>query len=239
MLAWLVDISFRFGPAEYTALILLALAMLVALAPTSLCKATGMAIFGLLLGSINSDDASIARTQFGLALDGSVAVAAVIVFGLLLPRIAAYASQPAAQSRLTWPRMAYDALAAPETAPALLLMRQPWLPARWVVPLAVAWSALLSVYLALGPADLLLCACVFGAGLLFYQLDCPWPPLLVGVQLATLLDENLRRSLLLSRGDWSTFLTRPISLALLTLTVMAIAGSAVIRWRQHRKRVRG
>jgi TctA family transporter len=30
-----------------------------------------------------------------------------------------------------------------------------------------------------------------------------------------MMEENLRRALLLSRGDWSTFVTRPLSAGLL------------------------
>jgi TctA family transporter len=35
-----------------------------------------------------------------------------------------------------------------------------------------------------------------------------------------MMEENLRRALLLSRGDWSTFATRPISASLLVACVL-------------------
>jgi TctA family transporter len=37
-----------------------------------------------------------------------------------------------------------------------------------------------------------------------------------------MMEENLRRALLLSRGDWSTFVTRPLSAALLGAAVVMI-----------------
>jgi putative tricarboxylic transport membrane protein len=37
-----------------------------------------------------------------------------------------------------------------------------------------------------------------------------------------MMEENLRRSLLLSRGDWSTFLTRPLSAGLLIAAALMV-----------------
>lgn len=52
-------------------------------------------------------------------------------------------------------------------------------------------------------------------GYLFYKLHCEPAPLLLGFILGPMMEENLRRALLLSRGEWSTFATRPLSLGLL------------------------
>jgi TctA family transporter len=57
---------------------------------------------------------------------------------------------------------------------------------------------------------------VFGAlGLLFFKLECEPAPLLLGFVLGPMMEENLRRAMLLSRGDPTVFFTRPISLAML------------------------
>jgi putative tricarboxylic transport membrane protein len=37
-----------------------------------------------------------------------------------------------------------------------------------------------------------------------------------------MMEENLRRALLLSRGDWSVLVTRPISAALLALAALLL-----------------
>ena len=56
----------------------------------------------------------------------------------------------------------------------------------------------------------------FGAaGYLWTRLGCESAPLLLGLVLGQMMEENFRRALLLSRGDFTTFLTRPISLSLL------------------------
>ena len=55
-------------------------------------------------------------------------------------------------------------------------------------------------------------------GLLGYfllKLRCEPAPLLLGFVLGPLLEENLRRAMIFSRGDPSTFVTRPISAGLL------------------------
>ena len=49
-------------------------------------------------------------------------------------------------------------------------------------------------------------------------------PLLLGFVLGPLMEENLRRALLLSRGDLGTFLDRPISAGILAF------GGALVAW---------
>jgi TctA family transporter len=64
---------------------------------------------------------------------------------------------------------------------------------------------------------------LFGVvGWLFIKLKCEPAPLLLGFILGPLMEENLRRALLLSRGDWSTFVTRPLSLGLLIAAVLLV-----------------
>ena len=59
-------------------------------------------------------------------------------------------------------------------------------------------------------------AAIFGfIGYLFYKLGCEPAPLLLGFILGPMMEENLRRALLLSRGNWTTFVTRPLSAGLL------------------------
>jgi TctA family transporter len=59
-------------------------------------------------------------------------------------------------------------------------------------------------------------------GYVFYKLGCEPAPLLLGFILGPMMEENLRRALLLSRGDWSTFMTRPLSAGLLIAAAMMI-----------------
>jgi putative tricarboxylic transport membrane protein len=59
-------------------------------------------------------------------------------------------------------------------------------------------------------------------GYLFYKLGCEPAPLLLGFILGPMMEENLRRALLLSRGDWTTFATRPLSAGLLLAALAMI-----------------
>ncbi len=59
-------------------------------------------------------------------------------------------------------------------------------------------------------------------GYIFYKLGCEPAPLLLGFILGPMMEENLRRALLLSRGDWTAFVTRPLSGALLLAALLMI-----------------
>ena len=59
-------------------------------------------------------------------------------------------------------------------------------------------------------------------GYVFAKLECEPAPMLLGFLLGPMMEEYLRRSLLLSRGDATTFLTRPLSASLLILALVAL-----------------
>ena len=64
---------------------------------------------------------------------------------------------------------------------------------------------------------------IFGfVGYVFHKLGTEPAPLLLGFILGPMMEENLRRALLLSRGDWSVFVTRPISAGLLLAAVVLL-----------------
>jgi TctA family transporter len=64
---------------------------------------------------------------------------------------------------------------------------------------------------------------IFGLlGYLFVKLDCQPAPLILAFVLGPLMEENLRRALLISRGDPTVFITRPISATFLVVTALLI-----------------
>ena len=64
---------------------------------------------------------------------------------------------------------------------------------------------------------------VFGVvGYIFAKLECEAAPLLLGFILGPMMEENLRRALLLSRGSPSVFLERPISATMLVLSLILL-----------------
>ncbi|PNQ98760.1 hypothetical protein C1S70_11440 (plasmid) [Azospirillum argentinense] len=62
-------------------------------------------------------------------------------------------------------------------------------------------------------------------------------PLLLGFVLGPMMEENLRRAMILSRGDPTVFLREPISLALLVLTGVLLAAIILPTVRRSRERV--
>jgi TctA family transporter len=108
------------------------------------------------------------------------------------------------------------------------------------LPLIGMWVSLLKVpYRLLYPAILLFCCIgvysvnnspfdiymmvVFGLfGLVCVKLECEPAPLILGFILGPMMEENLRRAMLLSRGDPSVFFTKPISAVLLGIALVLL-----------------
>ncbi len=123
------------------------------------------------------------------------------------------------------------------------------------LPLVGIWAKMLTVpYRYLYPAILIICcigvysvnnsaldvliAAVFGfVGYLLYRLKCEPAPLLLGFILGPLIEENLRRALVISHGDPAVFVQRPISLTFLVLTLVLVVVLAAPMIRSGRERV--
>ncbi len=108
------------------------------------------------------------------------------------------------------------------------------------LPMIGLWIKLLSIpYKWLFPAIVLFCAvgvysennntfeiwmvAIFGVlGYVFHKLGCEPAPLLLGLILGPMMEENLRRALLLSRGEWSVLVTRPLSASLLAVAAVLL-----------------
>lgn len=66
---------------------------------------------------------------------------------------------------------------------------------------------------------------MFAAGLVGFLLrraDVPLAPLVLGLILGPMMEANLRRALILSRGDWISILTRPITFFFLVATLASL-----------------
>ncbi len=59
-------------------------------------------------------------------------------------------------------------------------------------------------------------------GYIFNKLGCEGAPFLLGFVLGPLMEENLRRSMVLSFGDPTIFLRRPISLTILVMSLALV-----------------
>ncbi len=123
------------------------------------------------------------------------------------------------------------------------------------LPLIGLWVKMLTIpYRALFPA-IVLFACIgcysinqnifdvfaigfFGIlGYVLIRLGCEPAPLLLGFVLGPLLEEHLRRAMIISRGDPMVFLERPISATLLGLALLAVLIAVLPSIRRKRKEV--
>lgn len=123
------------------------------------------------------------------------------------------------------------------------------------LPMVGLWVKLISVpYRFLYPAILVFCviglfsiqnqtfeiytAALFGLfGYLLMRMKCEPAPLLLGFVLGPMLEVNLRRTLLLSRGDPSVLLTHPISAAMLGIAVLLLLTVILPQIRKKREEV--
>ena len=95
-------------------------------------------------------------------------------------------------------------------------------PYRWLFPAIVLFCAI-GVYSTNNNTFDIWMVAIFGViGYLFIKLGAEPAPLLLGFILGPMMEENLRRALLLSRGDWSVFVTRPLSAGLLAAAALLL-----------------
>jgi putative tricarboxylic transport membrane protein len=95
-------------------------------------------------------------------------------------------------------------------------------PYRWLFPAIVLFCAI-GVYTTNNSTfDIWLVAGFGFIGYVFNKLGMEPSPMMLGFILGPMMEENLRRALLLSRGDWSVFVTRGLSLGLLVAAAVML-----------------
>jgi putative tricarboxylic transport membrane protein len=62
------------------------------------------------------------------------------------------------------------------------------------------------------------------AGFLMRRFDFPTAPTIIGMILGPLAEQNFRQAMTISDGDWTVFLTEPLSATLLVLAAIGLAG---------------
>ncbi|MES2990804.1 MAG: tripartite tricarboxylate transporter permease [Pseudomonadota bacterium] len=154
------------------------------------------------------------------------------VMALMVGAMTIKGIQPGPQVMTSNPELFWGLIASMWVGNAMLVILN--------LPLIGIWIKLLTVpYRFLFPAITLFCCigvytlnnnnfdvymtAIFAlVGYTFYKLSCEGAPLLLGFILGPMMEENLRRALLLSRGDWTAFITRPLSATLLAAAVLMV-----------------
>jgi TctA family transporter len=107
-------------------------------------------------------------------------------------------------------------------------------PYRLLFPAIMAFSAI-GIYSVNASTIEIYLAALFGVlGFLWMKLGFSPTPMLLGFVLGPMMEENLRRAMLMARGDVSVFLTRPISLAFLVVTALILIATTAPTLRRRR-----
>jgi TctA family transporter len=169
------------------------------------------------------------------------------VMALMVGAMTIHSIQPGPQVMTSNPQLFWGLIASMWIGNVMLVILN--------LPMIGIWVKLLQVpYRLLYPGILLFCcigtyslnnnvfdvivSAVFGIlGWIFVKLECEPAPLLLGFILGPLMEENLRRALLLSRGDATVFFTRPLSMTLLILAALLLVIVALPMVKKSRREV--
>ena len=81
--------------------------------------------------------------------------------------------------------------------------------------------------------DLFLMFAVGMLGVLMRRFDFPVAPVIVGLILGPLAEAQLRNALSIGEGNWSVFIERPLSLALLVIVLLVLITPRWLAWRRR------
>jgi TctA family transporter len=223
MTPFLQSIAFKFGPAEYLALIACVLLVIGLFTSRTIMHALGAIATGMLLAMIGVDVTSgMARFTGGMELlaDGISAWLVLIAFVLLPRLLVTHAPRTRLaiylQSRLTETQFSF-------------------VNALWRGALMVMIALLLPMDETFDSPQIMLGVLVILSiiGVWFYRVEIPSVVLYFGFVFGAMIEENIRRALLLSRGDVLVNLQRPIVLGLIGVMCLALlVRSALMRRRR-------
>jgi TctA family transporter len=151
------------------------------------------------------------------------------VMALMLGALTIQGIQPGPEVMTTRPELFWGLIASMWIGNALLvLLNLPmigiWVkllkvPYRLLFPAIMAFSAI-GIYSVNNSSTEIYLTAVFGViGFIWIKLGCSPAPMLLGFVLGPMMEEHLRRAMLMSKGDPSVFVTRPISLVFLVATL--------------------
>jgi putative tricarboxylic transport membrane protein len=110
-------------------------------------------------------------------------------------------------------------------------------PYRYLFPSILVFMAIGVYSLSNNPFDVLIMG-IFGVvGYICAKLECEPAPMILGFILGPLMEENLRRAMLLSRGDPTVFFTKPISAGFMIASVILLVAVAMPAIRKKREEV--
>jgi putative tricarboxylic transport membrane protein len=189
---------------------------------------------------------SCAQTSYiptlSLGIPGSAAMA------MMLGAMILHGVQPGPQIMTHTPEIFWGLIASMWVANLMLLVlnlpmigiwvRLLKIPYRFLFPSIAAFAAVGIFSLNNNSFDIFMVAGFGLLGYVFVKLKCEPAPLLLGFILGPMLEENLRRALVISKGDPTVFVSRPLSLAFLVVTFTLIVLMLAVDWMRSARRAR-
>src|SRR5215468_3334637 len=112
-------------------------------------------------------------------------------------------------------------------------------PYRLLFPAIMAFSAI-GIYSVNNSSFEIYLTALFGVlGFVWTKLGFPAPPLLLSFVLGPMMEEHLRRAMLMAKGDATVFVTRPISLTFIIITAIVLVVMVVPATKKRRGEITG
>ena len=200
---------------------------------------------GMIAGVAAPEAASHSKTQVDFIPTMSLGIPGDAVMALILGALLIQGIQPGPQLITEHPDIFWGLIASFWIGNVILMILN--------VPMIGIWVKLLAVpYRFLFPSAMFFIAVgvfstknslfemwevlAFGLiGTVFMVLDFSVAPILLGLVLGPMVEENFRRALLLSRGDLTVFMQRPISATFISISAFLLIAVTWSTWRGKRK----
>ena len=153
---------------------------------------------------------------------------------IMLSAFQSYGINPGPLLLESQPQLVWGLIASLFIGNVMLLVLNLPLIAVWVkllqIPAPILYAGIL-VFATIGtygitqsPVDLILLYLIGGIGYLMRRYDFPAAPVIIGMILGPLAEQNFRQAMTISAGDWTVFFTRPLSAIILALAALALFG---------------
>lgn len=197
---------------------------------------------GAIEGVTGPEASNNAAAQTAFVPTLSLGIPGDAVMALMLGALIIHGIQPGPRLMTEQPELFWGLIMSFGIGNIMLLILNIPLIGLWVsmlkIPYKMLYPAIL-IFISVGvysvnnnTVDLLTVVAISALGYAMAVLRFEAAPLLLGFVLGPLLEENLRRALLISRGDMATFIDRPISATLLGLAALIILWSL---WSMNRR----
>jgi putative tricarboxylic transport membrane protein len=156
---------------------------------------------------------------------------------IMLSAFQSYGINPGPLLMQSQPQLVWGLIASLYVANVLLVVLNLPLIGIWVrilkIPPPLLYAGIL-VFATIGtygisnsPVDLILLYLIGAMGFVMRRFDFPAAPVIIGMILGPLAETEFRRAMTIANGDWTIFLTQPLSLALLVIAALALVGPRI------------